>query len=166
MEKLKDMTPKETIKHLTTRAEALAGMNEPSEESYWQLMEELFQAQRVWEQEAPRHYWPEAMKDDLTKLSFILCETWQKIINYNRKTMKTKSYMDITAQWRRLHALTFREGTYAESERRIKGWWRVAEEITIRYRKNIIREYDRIHGYKLHRDLWEQFPVSVYAKQV
>lgn len=76
------MTPKETIKHITLRANALAAMNEPREEIYWQLKKELFQAQRVWEQEMPRYNWPEAMKSDLTKLSFILCEAWQKITNY------------------------------------------------------------------------------------
>ena len=32
--------------------------------------------------------------------------------------------------------------------------------------KNIIKEYDRIHGYKPTRNLWEQFPASIYAKQV
>lgn len=78
--------------------------------------------------------------------------------------MRTKSYMDITAQWKRLHALTFR-GSYAENQQRVKGWWHIANKIASTYKKNIICEYDRIHGYKPRRNLWEQFPASVYAKQ-
>lgn len=80
--------------------------------------------------------------------------------------MRTKSYMDISAQWKRLHALTFRGCCYTENEQRIKGWWHIANAIVARYERNIIQEYDRIHGYKLHGDLWEQFPASVYAKQI
>lgn len=76
------MTPKETIKYMTIRANALAAMDAPNEETYWQLKKELFNAERVWEQETPRYNWPEAMKSDLYKLSLIFQETWQKITDY------------------------------------------------------------------------------------
>ena len=77
---------------------------------------------------------------------------------------KTKSYMDLSAQWHRLHKLTFRGDPYAVPEWRMK-WWKIANKICWRYEKNIIKEYDRIHGYKPTRNLWEQFPSSIYAKQ-
>ena len=76
---------------------------------------------------------------------------------------KTKSYMDLSAQWHRLHKLTFRGDPYAVPEWRMK-LWKIANKICRRYEKNIIKEYDRIHGYKPIRNLWEQFPASVYAK--
>lgn len=76
------MTTKETIKHITLRANALAAMDAPNEETYWQLKKELFSAERVWEQETPRYNWPEAMKNALHELSLAFHEAWQKIANY------------------------------------------------------------------------------------
>lgn len=76
------MKPKETIKYMTIRANALAAMDAPNEGTYWQLKKELFNAERVWEQETPRHNWPKAMKSDLMKLSLVFHEAWQKITNY------------------------------------------------------------------------------------
>lgn len=74
------MAPKETIKHITIRANALAAMDMPNEKIYWQLKKELFNAERVWEQETPRYNWPEAMKSDIFDLSRIFNEAWQKIV--------------------------------------------------------------------------------------
>ena len=72
--------------------------------------------------------------------------------------------MDLSAQWHRLHKLTFRGDPYAVPEWRMK-WWKIANKICWRYEKNIKKEYDRIHRYKPTRNLWEQFPSSIYAKQ-
>ena len=74
------MTPKEIIKSISIRANALAAMDAPSEGTYWQLKKELFNAERVWEQETPRYNWPEAMKSDLYIVSLIFQEAWQKIV--------------------------------------------------------------------------------------
>lgn len=77
--------------------------------------------------------------------------------------MRTKSYDDISKQWQRLYKLTYRETPYRVPEWRMK-WWKRANEIAYRYKHNIIAELDRLHGYKTHRDIWEKFPASIYAK--
>ena len=74
------METKETIKYMTIRANALAAMDMPNEETYWQLKKELFRTERLWELETPRYNWPEAMKSDLYKLSLIFQEAWHKIV--------------------------------------------------------------------------------------
>ena len=76
------MKPKDTIKNISIRVNALAAMNQPNEETYWQLKKELFRTEKMWELETPRYNWPKAMKSDLTNLSLILCDVWQKIANY------------------------------------------------------------------------------------
>lgn len=72
-------TAKEIIKHMTTRANALAAMSKPNEDIYWQLKQELFRAETVWERETPRYYWPKQMKIDIFNLNEVLDEVWRKI---------------------------------------------------------------------------------------
>lgn len=72
-------TAKETLKHMAIRANALAAMDKPDEEIYWQLKKELFQAETAWENETPRYYWPKQMCADISAVKTTLTETWHKI---------------------------------------------------------------------------------------
>lgn len=74
------MTQKrDIVRHFIIRANALLAIgrwSESVEDAYWQLKEDLFKAERMWELENPVFFWSKQLKEDLTKLSFIMQDVW------------------------------------------------------------------------------------------
>lgn len=79
------MTQKrDIVRHFITRANALLAIgkwSESVEDAYWELKQDLFETERMWELENPRFYWGKQLKFDLNVLHLTLMNVWKMQFN-------------------------------------------------------------------------------------